>query len=52
MEVQNRVDQLLAAATRDALADDAGAKLLAAAADRTISPAEAARRITEELLGR
>lgn len=52
MEVQNRVDQLLAAATREALADDAGRKLLDEAGDRTISPAEAARRITEDLLGR
>jgi LAO/AO transport system kinase len=52
MEVQNRVDQLLAAAARDALADEAGRKLLHEAGERSISPAEAARRITDDLLGR
>ena len=51
MEVANRVEQRLAAASRSAMADDAGQALLAQATDRSVSPAEAANRLAEQILG-
>lgn len=52
MEVANRVEQLLTAASESALEDESGQKLLTQATDRSISPAEAASRLTAEILGR
>ena len=50
MEVANRVEQLLTVASDTALRDDPGQKLLTQAAERTISPAEAARRLATDIL--
>ncbi len=50
MEVANRVEQLLTAASDTALQDESGEKLLTQATERTISPAEAARRLASDLL--
>ena len=52
MEVANRVEQLLTTEADGALADERGQKLLTQATDRSISPAEAAQRLSAEILGR
>ena len=52
MEVQNRVEQLLERQTDEALASDEGSKLLRLATERTVSPAEASRQLTDRILGR
>jgi LAO/AO transport system kinase len=52
MEVANRVDQLLAVESETALGNEFGQKLLEQAAERSLSPAEAARRLTDRILSR
>ena len=51
MEVANRVEQLLAAASTAAMAAEAGQALLAQAADRSVSPAQAANQLARQILG-
>lgn len=52
MEVHNRVEQLLTAESETALSSSDGEALLARAADRVVSPAEAARQLAKQILGR
>ncbi len=51
MEVQTRLEQMLRATALRVLAEPAGTELLARAADRSLSPTEAARRLGAEVLG-
>ena len=43
---------VVAAESETALGDESGQKLLEQAAERSLSPAEAARRLTDQILGR
>lgn len=52
MEVHNRVEQLLNAVTDAALESETGAALLEQASNRDISPAAAARSLTQDILSR
>ncbi len=51
MEVANRVEQLLATESETALSAPDGVQLLDQASERALSPAEAARRLTNRILG-
>jgi LAO/AO transport system kinase len=51
MEVANRVEQILSARSDAELATEFGQRLLDQAGDRSLSPAEAARRLTMQILG-
>ena len=50
LEVENRLQQVLAARAAEALTADEGEKLLRQAGERTLSPAEAARRLAADIL--